>query len=163
MKTIQLITGILLVLVAGLFWGTWFALSRTIYHFPAESFILIGKEIIANVAATMRIIMPASILGLLILLLAGRRYKPVYFFCILLSFTSFLTALIITVAIEVPIDNQIKTWTTSTIPGNWESIRSRWQMFHTTRTFVALGGIAFFLIAIMNSGKRMPEHNLIQA
>lgn len=157
MKFMQLITGMLLILVTGLFWGTWFALSRTMYHFPAETFILIGKEIIANVAAPMRIILPASILGLLILLIGSRRRKPVYFFCVLISFILFLTALIITVAIEVPIDNQIKTWTATTAPGNWEAIRDHWQKFHTTRTFVSLTGIAFFLIAIMNSDKRIKE------
>jgi uncharacterized membrane protein len=158
MKLMQLITGMLLILVTGLFWGTWFALSRTMYHFPVEMFILIGKEIIMNVAAPMRIIMPASILGLLILLIGSRKRNAVYFFGVLISFILFLTALIITIAIEVPIDNQIKTWTAATVPGNWESIRDRWQTFHTTRTFVSLAGIAFFLIAIMNSSKRKPEN-----
>ena len=154
MKMIRLITGVLLILVTGLFWGTWFALSRTMYHLPAEIFIIIGKEIIANVAVPMRIIMPASLLGLLILLVRARKNKKVYFYCILASFLLFLTALIITVAIEVPIDNQIKTWTAATVPGNWEAIRDRWETFHTTRTFVALAGITCFLIAMMNSGKR---------
>jgi hypothetical protein len=154
MKIIRLITGILLILVAGLFWGTWFSLSRTMYHLPAETFITIGKEIIANVAVPMRIIMPASLLGLVILLISSRKNKQVYFYCILTCFLLFLIALMITVTIEVPIDNQIKTWTAATIPGNWEAIRNRWETFHTTRTFVALTGIAFFLIAIMNSTKR---------
>jgi hypothetical protein len=154
MKIIRLITGVLLILVAGLFWGTWFALSRTMYHLPVEIFIIIGKEIIANVAVPMRIIMPASLLGLMILLLGSRKNKRVYFYSMLLCFLLFLTALIITVAIEVPIDNQIKTWTAATVPGNWEAIRDRWETFHTTRTFVALTGIMFFLIAMMNSNKQ---------
>ena len=42
-KPIQLITGILLVLVTGLFWGTWFSLSRTMYELSPEIFITIGK------------------------------------------------------------------------------------------------------------------------
>ena len=157
MKLTRLITGMLIVLVAGLFWGTWFALSRTMHHLPAEMFITIGKEIIGNVAVPMRIIMPAAILGLLVLLIGSRGNKSVYFYCILVSFILFLTALIITVAIEVSIDNQIKIWTGTTVPRNWEAIRDHWETFHATRTFVSLIGIAFFLIAIMNSGKPLDK------
>ena len=79
MKTIQFITGLLLVLVAGVFWGTWFSLSRTMHELPAEMFITIGKEIMKNVALTMSIIMPASILCLLILLIRSWKRKTVYF------------------------------------------------------------------------------------
>jgi hypothetical protein len=52
----------LLALVAGVFWGTWFTLTRSIDTFSAAEFIHIGKTIIANVAWPMRILMPACIL-----------------------------------------------------------------------------------------------------
>jgi uncharacterized membrane protein len=149
-KSIQLITGLLLVLVAGVFWGTWFSLSRTMYELPPEIFITIGKQIIKNVAIPMSIIMPASIIGLLILFIQSWKAKSVYFYCILAALILFIIALIITVAIEVPIDNQIKTWTVATIPFNWQNIRDRWEHYHTIRTYVSLLGIAFFIIALMN-------------
>src|SRR5215212_10338407 len=101
-KSIQLVTGLLLVLVAGLFWGTWFSLSRTMYELPPEIFITIGKQIIKNVAIPMSIIMPASIIGLLILLIGSWRTKSVYFYCILTTLILFIIALIVTVVIEVP-------------------------------------------------------------
>jgi asparagine N-glycosylation enzyme membrane subunit Stt3 len=149
-KSIQLVTGLLLVMVTGLFWGTWFSLSRTMYKLPSGVFITIGKEIIKNVAVPMSIIMPASIIGLLILLIGSWRTKSVYFYCILITLVLFIIALVITVAIEVPIDNQIKTWTEVTTPTDWPSIRDRWEFYHTARTFVSLGGFTFFMIAIMN-------------
>src|SRR5215813_6583751 len=90
MKTIQLITGLLLVLVAGVFWGTWFSLSRTMYELPAEMFITIGKEIMQNVAIPMSIIMPASILCLSILLISSWKTKSVYFYCILTTLILFV-------------------------------------------------------------------------
>jgi uncharacterized membrane protein len=149
-KSIQLVTGLLLVLVTGLFWGTWFSLSRTMYELPPGVFITIGKEIIKNVAVPMSIIMPASLIGLLILLVKSWKIKSVYFYCILAALVLFIIALIITVGIEVPIDNQIKTWTDTTTPADWQSIRDRWEFYHAARTFVSLGGFAFFMIAIMN-------------
>jgi hypothetical protein len=117
-KLIQLITGLLLVLVTGVFWGTWFSLSRTMFELSPEMFITIGKQIIKNVALPMSIIMPASIIVLMILLVRSWRKKSVYFYCMLLTLILFFIALIITVCIEVPIDNKIKTWTVTSIPSD---------------------------------------------
>lgn len=149
-KTVQLITGVLLVLVTGIFWGTWFSLSRTMHGLPADIFITIGKEIMQNVAVPMSIIMPASLLGLTILLIWARKERTIYFYCILGTFILFIAALLITVTIEVPIDNQIKTWSPATIPANWEEIRDRWECFHTMRTWIAVAGISSFMMGIIN-------------
>jgi uncharacterized membrane protein len=149
-KSIELITGLLLVLVTGVFWGTWFSLSRTMFELSPEIFITIGKQIIKNVALPMSIIMPASIIGLLILLVRSWRTKSVYFYCMLLALILFVIALVITVGIEVPIDNEIKTWTVASIPSDWRNIRNKWEVYHTLRTFVSLIGIALFITAVMN-------------
>lgn len=149
-KSLELITAILLTLVAGVFWGTWFSLSRTMHVLPGEIFITIGKEIMNNVAVTMSIIMPAAIVGLLILLARSWKLRTVYFYCILTTLVLFILALIITLTIEVPIDNQIKTWTAATIPADWQDIRDRWEKYHTIRTFLSLGCILFFTIALLN-------------
>jgi hypothetical protein len=51
----------LLMMVTGIFWGTWFSLSRSREVFSAAEFIHIGKTIIHNLAMPMRIITrPAS-------------------------------------------------------------------------------------------------------
>lgn len=55
-----------------------------------------------------------------------------------------VVTLIITVGVEVPIDNQLKTWTASDLPANWESLRHKWDAFHTTRTFTAIAGVCAF-------------------
>ena len=150
MKTLQLITGLLLVLISGVFWGTWFSLSRSMYELPIEMFLTIGKEIMENVALTMSIIMPASILCLLILLIRSWRTKTIYFYCVLAALLLSVVALVITVGVEVPIDNKIRIWTVATIPSNWQNIRERWEVYHTIRTFVSLSAVAFFMVALLN-------------
>ena len=55
---------VLLMLITGVFWGTWFTLTRSIGEFSSAEFIHIGKVIIANVANPMKILMPAGILFL---------------------------------------------------------------------------------------------------
>src|SRR5260221_1626621 len=154
-KSIQLVTGLLLVMVTGLFWGTWFSLSRTMYELPPETFLTIGKRIIKNVALPMSIIMPASIIGLLTLCIMSWKTKSVYFYCIFATLLLFIIALIITVAVEVPIDNQVQTWSAASIPFDWQYIRTRWEHYHTIRTLLSLSGLGFFLVAVMN-GKQSP-------
>jgi hypothetical protein len=42
-----------------------------------------------------------------------------------------LAVIAVTLSVEVPIDNEIKTWTTGTLPADWQGIRARWAIFHT--------------------------------
>jgi hypothetical protein len=50
-------------------------------------------------------------------------------------------ALVLTLAVEVPIDNQIQDWTAATLPADWRSIQARWELFHTLRTFLSIGAV----------------------
>ena len=150
----EFISLVLTSLVMGVFWGTWFTLTRSIHDFSPAEFIHIGKTIIANVAIPMSIIMPASLLGLMILLARSWKKRSVYFFCMLVTLLLFIIALVITVAVEVPMDNKIKTWEVSTIPSEWTAIRDRWEYYHTMRTFVTLAGMAFFIVVLMNRDNR---------
>ena len=146
LKGIEFISLMLAVLVMGVFWGTWFTLTRSIHDFSAAEFIHIGKTIIANVAIPMRILMPATLLLMLITVLLSRQINKYSFYLYGISFLLMVITLIITVAVEVPIDNQIKTWTDTSVPGNWESIRQKWDMFHTLRTFTSIASVGFFCV-----------------
>jgi uncharacterized membrane protein len=139
----------LLLLVTGLFWGTWFALSRSIETFSAAEFIHIGKTIIQNVARPMRIIMPACILFMALTTWLYPSRKSLGFYLNALALLLILITLYITVGIEVPIDNQIKTWTAATVPSDWEKIRERWQFFHTFRTLTSLACFGSFLLSVL--------------
>jgi uncharacterized membrane protein len=148
-KILLLITGMLLILVTGTFWGTWFSLSRTMNTLPQETFVVIGQQIMKNVAFGMSIMMSLGMAGLIVLLfMAGRRRKA-HFYWLLSALICFLLALAITLLIEVPIDNLIRSWTPHNVPGDWQSIRDRWQFYHTDRTFLSLAGIACFLMAVI--------------
>ena len=59
-----------------------------------------------------------------------------------------IVTLIITVAVEVPIDNKIKTWTEATVPANWGFLRERWNEFHSTRTFTSIASVILFALGM---------------
>jgi len=145
---------VLVMLVTGVFWGTWFTLTRSLDEFPADNFIRIGKTIIGNVAWPMRILMPATLLALLWLCLATAKHRPsIYFF--VGSFLLMLATLLITVMIEVPIDNQIKTWTANTVPDNWTALRARWGTFHTFRTFTSILSFVSLSVGVVAGSKKI--------
>ncbi len=143
---------ILVMLVTGVFWGTWFTLTRSLDVFPADNFIRIGKTIISNVAWPMRILMPFTLLSLLWLCLITAKIRPSFYF-FAGSFLLMVITLLITVVVEVPIDNQIKTWTASTVPDNWTALRTTWNIFHTLRTITSVFSFVFLSIGIVTDRK----------
>lgn len=132
-------------LVTGVFWGTWFTLTRSLETFPPDQFIRIGKTIIDNVAVPMRILMPATLLVQLLLCITYRKQKPAIY-CFVPSFILMIVSLLITLIVEVPIDNQIKTWTAATLLGNWTTLRATWQQYHFLRTLSSM--LSFILLAV---------------
>ncbi len=102
-----------------------------------------------NVALGMSIMMPLGIAGIVILLFKAGRRKKAHFYWLLSALVLFVLVLAITLFIEVPIDNQIRSWTNDNIPHDWQAIRDRWQFYHTNRTFLALAGMICFLMAVI--------------
>jgi len=146
LKLAQFSTIILFALVMGVFWGTWFALSRSIEGFRPQTFLDIGQTAIRNLAIPMRILMPLSLLsGLALLALLPKR--SLAFALAAAGFLLMVCALIITLGVEVPIDNQIKVWTATTMPPDWQLLRDRWEFYHAMRTFVSIAAVALITIS----------------
>ena len=140
----------LLIVVTGVFWGTWFSLSRSIASTTPATFLEVGNTMIRNLAWPMRILFPAALLSTLLVLVGlfrerhGNRPAPA-FYLTLYGLLLFVAALLVTLLVNVPIDNQLRQWTVSTLPSNSEEIRDRWQFYHSIRTFASLGGLALIL------------------
>ena len=145
LKWLEFFSIVFIALVTGVFWGTWFTLTRSLKTFSSAEFIHIGKTIIANVALPMRILMPATLLFILVAAAQSYRQHKPSFYLYAGSFLFMLATLIITVGVEVPIDNQIKTWTRETIPAHWKNLRETWDRFHSLRTFTSIISLSLFV------------------
>ncbi len=55
-----------------------------------------------------------------------------------------VVTLLISVLISVPINTDQLSWTVSSPPGDWSSVRDRWQLAHAARTTTAV--LAFVLL-----------------
>jgi uncharacterized membrane protein len=138
LRIAYLINILLYALVMGVFWGTWFSLSRSIASIKPEVFLDIGHTMIANLAWPMRLLMPAALISSVLLLIAlARQRRDVVLHLAVASFVLMIAALAITLAVNVPIDNDIRRWTVTTLPADWTATRDRWETYHTLRTFVS--------------------------
>jgi uncharacterized membrane protein len=156
-RAAQSTTIVLFALVMGVFWGTWFSLSRTMGRLSAETFVAVGHEMIRNLGVPMAILLPLALLSALVTLaLLWRGGRAAAFWWLLAGFLLMVVALVITLAIEVPIDNKIETWTAATLPGDWRSIQSRWELFHTIRTFLSIGAVVAATISAVAARPNEP-------
>jgi uncharacterized membrane protein len=155
-RAAQATTVVLFALVMGVFWGTWFSLSRTMDRLSPETFVAVGHQMIRNLGAPMAILLPLALLSALVtLVLLWRSGRRAAFWWLAAGFLLMVAALVITLAVEVPIDNQIQDWTAATLPADWRSIQSRWELWHTVRTFLSIAALAAVTIgAVVSVGGR---------
>ena len=138
----QVVTIVLFALVMGVFWGTWFSLSRTMDQLSGETFVTVGHQMIQNLGVPMAVLLPLALVSALVTLVLLRRDRHTgAFWWLAAGFALMVAALVVTLAVEVPIDNQIQDWTAATLPGDWRSIQSRWELWHTIRTFFSIGAV----------------------
>jgi uncharacterized membrane protein len=143
---------LLYALVAGVMWGTWLSLARTMTRYDPGTFLADGQHMIANLATIMPILMiSTAVLGLVLTIVLFRRRLPAAGWLALAGLVLLGVVIAVTLAVNVPIDNEIKRWTAATLPSDWASVRSRWADFHTLRTFVSLAG----LVAVIGSAVTM--------
>jgi hypothetical protein len=150
LKPILFVSIMLYVLVAGVMWGTWLSLGRTMTRYDAATFLADGKHMIANLATVMAVLMIAAVVvGLAAVVLLFRARCTTAGWLSLVGLLLMIAVLVITLAVEVPIDNLINTWTEATLPPDWMEIRARWAAFHTLRTFVSLGAVTAAVVAAL--------------
>lgn len=148
-KIVQLGALIGLMLVTGVFYGNWISISRSYHQFSIAELVHIARVVIDNLAVPMRY-SAACCLILMALSAFTENKKAPAFYCILFSMALTILAILITLVIEVPINNQIITWTASTAPSNWEAIRDRWEFFNSIRVIASLTSFVLFAIALLN-------------
>jgi uncharacterized membrane protein len=138
------------VLVAGVMWGTWLSLARTMTEYDAATFLADGQHMIDNLAVVMAVLMIAALaVGLLVVVLLFRDRARTAGWLAVVGLALMIGVLVVTLAVEVPIDNRIKDWTVDTLPADWKDVRSRWSTFHMLRTGLSLASVAAVVAAAL--------------
>jgi len=164
LKLVQFVSIMLYVLVAGVMWGTWLSLARTMTEYDAATFLADGQHMISNLATVMGVLMSAAVLvGVVAVVLLFRSRSALASWLALAGLLLMIAVMAITLIVEVPIDNLIANWTEATLPFGWQQIRARWAAFHTLRTFVSLGAVAAAVAAALTTRPRDKQQDLAGA
>src|SRR6185312_810709 len=108
LKIVEIINIVLAAIVGGMYWGPWLALSRSLKEFSPSVFLAIVQRLNKNMAPLMTILTPLSLLATIpVLILLYKNNLTLSFYYTLIGWVFFVLALIVTVAIEVPIVKQI--------------------------------------------------------
>jgi uncharacterized membrane protein len=121
--------------------------------YDAATFLADGRHMIANLAGVMPVLMIATaVFGLVAVIVLFSRGAWAAGWLALAGLVLLVGVFEVTLAFEVPIDNQINSWTLSTLPTDWMDTRARWADFHTLRTMLSLAGLATVVAAALFIG-----------
>jgi uncharacterized membrane protein len=155
MKILQLVSVMLFALVAGVFWGTWFSLSRSMDVISAATFLEVGKIMIANLGRPMSLLLPASILSAVpIIYIRYRRGESSAFILAVVAVALMLAAMTVTLLVNVPLDDRFAEWTMATLPADWRDSRGRWEFYHGMRTLLSIAALACLVGSVLVSRDR---------
>ncbi len=134
-------------LFTGVLFGTWFGVSPTMLNLTASAYTQIQQSFIRSFDPTMPILATLALVSSIVIMwLLRHDYKTKVFALAVIGFFCFLGALILTFAINVPINIEVLTWSIQSPPDNWMQIRDRWEQANTFRTVVSLLSFVFQLL-----------------
>jgi len=143
MKSIYLkfINIILAALLAGTSFGIWIGMNPM--NYSASTYLDQQQNLVLSLNTTMVTLVIAATL------VTGwsafqYRHQKNYFALLGIAALCFLSCLLISRFGNLPIQSEILSWNSDTMPGNWTILRDSWWNFHILRTIAEL--IALVLV-----------------
>lgn len=141
---------ILALLVLGLMCGSEFNVAAfghpALNRQPLETHIRIRSSMATLFGRVMPFWMTGSALLNLLLLLPFARLAGSPWRFAAIAFAIQVLMVLFSLAGPVPINNRIRKWTPQSLPANWKTQESRWDLYHWLRTCCLIA--AFVLLAV---------------
>ena len=144
---VQVLAVLLVGLIAGLMLGTGIE-QHSLRALSASAWVTEHQVMDAVFRVVMKPFWNGTVLVLIVAAIVSRGNSRWLFGAAALLL---IGSLIVTVRIEVPMNQAIAKWDASAPPANWAEIRERWLMFHRLRTG---SGLAAFLLATIGLVQR---------
>jgi Domain of unknown function (DUF1772) len=140
-------------LSTGGFFGTWASLGPSTREFTPGTYVEVQQATIRNLRPVMGTLLPAAVsANAITVALEARDRRSPAFALTMGGPCSQLLSLVLTVAIELPINAQVMTWSPKP-PQGWETVRNRWAGVHTARTASSVAGLACVTAAALASSR----------
>lgn len=120
-----------------------------------SGFVQFQQIVHANFVRMMPVLILAAILaGLVWLLSIRRRWRGAEFWLVAAATAAVLLCAILTRAVNVPINEQLMTWSVSTPPPDLRERWAPWERVHTIRTIAAGGAFLLEAVALSRAASR---------
>jgi hypothetical protein len=138
---IRFLNIVIAALLAGTSFGIWMGFNPL--NLSPSTYIEQQQNMIRALNTLMIILVFGATIITIIFAILQRGNKQA-FILLLIASLFFIACIIISRFGNQPINNEIMTWTSGTLPGNLSELRDKWWNFHIMRTIAEL--IALFLI-----------------
>ena len=139
-------------LYTGIFLGDRIGVTPVRPQLPASSFVLFQQQLHIRFAILMPILLFASLLtGVISLVLLRRELRTKTFLFTAAATLSTLIIIVLTRAVNIPINEVLMTWQVSSPPPNVMELWSPWEKIHTIRTIISLIGFSSLLLAVIST------------
>ncbi len=136
-------------LAAGIFLGDRMGASFARPELSASSFVQLQQIIHMNFVRMMPpLLLAAIVAGLAWLLLIRAQRRSPEFWLVMAALAAMIGVAVLTRTINVPINDQLMTWSVEAPPANLREVWSRWEAAHTVRTILWLAAFVFEAVAL---------------
>ena len=147
------ISRVLAVVSAGLLAGFFFGDRVGGYHarsgLSPSSFVQFHQVAYLHFAKSMLpVVLTALLAGLAWLVMLRSQWRSAEFWLIAASMCGIALIAVITRIVNIPLNNQLMTWSIEAPPSNLREIWAPWERAHTIRTFVAVGVLILEAVAL---------------
>jgi uncharacterized membrane protein len=136
-------------LIAGVLLGDRVGAAHARPKLSASGFVQFQQIVHDYFVIMMPFLLAGSILGGLVwLALLRSRWRAPEFWLAALATVTILGILVLTRAVNVPINEQLMTWSIEAPPANVRALWAPWEQAHTVRTIAAIGAFLAQVIAL---------------
>jgi len=135
--------------MAGILFGDRMGASFARPVLPASSFVQFQQiQHVHFVRLMPPLTLAAIVAGFGWLVLVRAQWNSVGFWLVALATGAMVCGFALTLAVNVPINNQLMTWSIAAPPENVRAVWNRWEQIHTVRTILWLGAFALEVVVL---------------
>jgi uncharacterized membrane protein len=136
-------------LLAGIFLGYRVGVQYALPELSASSFVQLQQIIHVHYARFMPpLVLTALLSSVLWLVMIRSQWRTAEFWFIVISACGILVFATATRAVNVPLNNQLMTWSVASPPTNLREIWAPWDRVNTLRSVLATGAIVLEAVAL---------------
>ena len=145
-STILFFTSLLLALTAGRAFWVW--LGENPFNMSGATYVEFFQQL------DKRIVVPIAVTGIGGTLLAGISAVPhsgdrLAFYLLMAAFGLGMAGCLVTIVVNVPINNQLATWNPAALPAGYELFLRRWWQWHHVRLVTMFTAMCFVFVAML--------------